>query len=321
MSEANSNSDFAPAGRNRLRRLPQRGSYDQETIYAILDAEVSDLELGAFCVAMRVKGETVAELLGFLDAIRERLPPVPRAQVPTVVLPCYNGARRLPALTPLLALLLARQGMRVLIHGQQSAPQRVTSYAVLQTLSQRHPRLPIAFCSDAADVPDHAGVVWLDTATLLPGLQRLLDARLVIGLRNSGHSVVKLLNPAGAQAILVTSYTHPDYRDAMVAALREAGQRAMLLRGTEGEPVANPRRMPALEWVEGGHVTLLEPQQPGSLPSVPKLPDSSPQATADGIAAMLSGEFPIPSPIVRQAELVHAQCLSQTFSATPEFCP
>ncbi len=40
MSEANSNSDFAPAGRNRLRRLPQRGSYDQETIYAILDAEV-----------------------------------------------------------------------------------------------------------------------------------------------------------------------------------------------------------------------------------------------------------------------------------------
>ncbi len=31
---------FAPTERNRLRRLPQRGSYDRETIYAILDAEI-----------------------------------------------------------------------------------------------------------------------------------------------------------------------------------------------------------------------------------------------------------------------------------------
>ena len=50
-------------------------------------------------------------MAGFLDATHARLNRVPTGQVPTVVLPSYNGARKLPVLTPLLALLLAREGV------------------------------------------------------------------------------------------------------------------------------------------------------------------------------------------------------------------
>ena len=72
----------------------------------VLDGQVTDLELGAFAIAMRIKGESTDELAGFLEAVTERCLPL-RAPGPAVVLPSYNGARKLPNLTPLLALMRA----------------------------------------------------------------------------------------------------------------------------------------------------------------------------------------------------------------------
>jgi len=86
----------------------------------VLDGSVSDLEIGAFCLAMRIKGETAAEMAGFLDATEARLSAFPASDRPLVVLPSYNGARKLPVLTPLLALLLAREGLPVLLHGMRT---------------------------------------------------------------------------------------------------------------------------------------------------------------------------------------------------------
>ena len=77
----------------------------------VLDGQVDPLALGAFCAAMRIKGETPEEMAGFLDATEARLHKLPNAGVPTVVLPSYNGARKLPVLTPLLGLLLAQRGV------------------------------------------------------------------------------------------------------------------------------------------------------------------------------------------------------------------
>src|SRR5512134_2045085 len=65
----------------------------------VLDGAVTDLEVGAFCLAMRVKGETPEEMAGFLDATYARLDKVPECGRPLVVLPSYNGARKLPVLT------------------------------------------------------------------------------------------------------------------------------------------------------------------------------------------------------------------------------
>jgi len=73
----------------------------------VLDRTVTDLEVGGFCLAMRIKGETPEEMAGFLDATYQRMQRFPASDRPVVVLPSYNGARKLPVLTPLLALLLA----------------------------------------------------------------------------------------------------------------------------------------------------------------------------------------------------------------------
>ena len=101
----------------------------------VLDGEVTDFEIGAFCVAMRIKGETPLEMAGFLDATHARLQKIPVQGRTAVVLPSYNGARKLPVLTPLLALLLAREGLPVIVHGTPTESTRVSAQNVLLALS------------------------------------------------------------------------------------------------------------------------------------------------------------------------------------------
>ncbi|WP_101048722.1 DNA-binding protein YbiB [Macromonas nakdongensis] len=273
----------------------------------LLDGQVPDLALGAFCIAMRVKGETPEELAGFLDAIHARLVPLPAGDVPTVVLPSYNGARKLPVLTPLLALSLARHGLRVLLHGQTQDPGRVTSHQVLRAVAAELPPGQLAFPDTLAQTGQTAGVYALTTAGLLPGLQRLLDARRVIGLRNPAHSLVKLLNPCAPPSLLVSSYTHPEYLHSMSALFRLTGQHALLLRGTEGEPVADARRTPQMDLFAHGRGHTVQATQAGPLTQLPTLPPGHDvAATAAYTLAVLRGQVALPTPIALQVQQVLA---------------
>ena len=119
-------------GRDGARSLSRAQAAD--LFGQLLDGSVTDLEVGAFCLAMRIKGETAAEMAGFLDAIYLRLNRIPAAALPVVVIPSYNGARKLPVLTPLLALLVARAGLPVLVHGVATESTRVFTSSVLQAL-------------------------------------------------------------------------------------------------------------------------------------------------------------------------------------------
>src|SRR5215212_4423502 len=107
----------------------------QSLFSAMLAGEVADLQLGAILIALRVKGESLEELAGFAEACEASYAhlSIRDAQVP-IVIPSYNGARKLPNLVPLLALLLAREGIPVLVHGVSSDPGRVTSREVLHAM-------------------------------------------------------------------------------------------------------------------------------------------------------------------------------------------
>ena len=271
----------------------------------VLDGQASELEVGAFCMAMRVKGETPQELAGFCDAAGARMARVPATQRPVVVLPSYNGARRLPVLTPLLALLVAREGLPVLVHGHASEDTRVSTRAVLEHLSLT--------ASPALGALAEASVTYVDTQALLPGLARLLDVRRAIGVRGSAHSVVKLLAPCAGPSLLVTSYTHPEFRDAMRETLCLTGARALLLRGTEGEPVADPRRAVAMTAVRDGQAADVQAAQAGTVTSIPELPACEAASTAQWTARVLAGAEPVPAPIAAQL----AQVLDLAATACP----
>ena len=259
----------------------------------LLDGAVSDLEIGAFCLAMRVKGETPEEMAGFLDATAPRLHTLPKGDKTVVVIPSYNGARKIPVLTPLLALLLGRAGHPVMIHGTPTENSRVFTAEVLAQLGI-HARSTFA--------PLAAGeVAFYPTAGLSTGLQRLLEVRRVVNLRNSAHSLVKLMNPCAGPSLLVTSYTHPEYAHSMAATLQLVQANALLLRGTEGEAVADPRRMPKMQGFIAGENVFSQEAQSGSLSSLPALPaDIDAPGTADYIRAVMDGAQPVPTPIAQQ---------------------
>jgi anthranilate phosphoribosyltransferase len=283
-------------GRGKQGARPLDRAQAADLFGQILDGEVSDLEIGAFCIAMRVKGETPEEMCGFLDAAHARLRRVHAASGRTVaVLPSYNGARRLPVLTPLLAGLLARQGLPVLIHGTSTESSRVFVRDVLHALDIQ--------AADQAPVLRDGQVAFVPTEVLSPGLKRLLDARRQIGLRNSAHSLVKLMNPVDGPAVIVSSYTHPEYAVSMAAVFEMMGATALLLRGTEGEVVADARRLPQMDgFVRGARVTLQEGRK-GTLTELPDLPkEVDADTTAAYIRDVLHGRKPIPESMGLQVE-------------------
>ena len=270
----------------------------------VLDGAVSDLAIGAFCLSMRIKGETPDELLGFIDAAEARMDPKATPHQaslkPVMVIPSYNGARKLPVLVPLLAALLAREGCAVLVHGIESK-----SGAAINSSSNAAHRVTSAEVMALLDLP--SAVQFVSIAELSPALKNLLDVRQVVGLRNSAHSVVKLINPyrafANSRSVLVTSYTHPEYAISMNATLAGLGATALLLRGTEGEAVADPRRTPLMTGLRAGAAVVLQEMQHGSLDLLPALPATTDAAmTARYIQSVLAGTEPVPAPIALQVQ-------------------
>ena len=294
----------------------------------VLDGAVTDLEIGGFCLAMRIKGETPQEMAGFLDATHQRLnlvpysanvpsppsspassppsSPVPGAPGeralsvshparPVIVIPSYNGARKLPVLTPLLALLLARAGLPVLLHGTATESTRVYTSKVLLALGI-HAKSAITNIANGE-------IAFAPTEILCAGLQRLLDVRRVVGLRNPAHSVVKLMNPCAGRSLIVSSYTHPEYAISMAATFELMQSNALLLRGTEGEAVADPRRMPQMDGFVAGRRVVLQEAQTGTLASLPDLPkEFDAESTAAYIRQVVAGTNPVPPSIARQVE-------------------
>ena len=280
-------------GKDGARALPRAQAAD--LFGQVLDGTVTDLEIGGFCLAMRIKGETPDEMAGFLDATHARLPKLPAGDRPVVVIPSYNGARKLPVLTPLLALLLAREGLPVLVHGTATDTRRVFASEVLEVLD-------IPAYSAIKTIPNGT-VAMVPTELLCAGLKRLLDVRRAVGLRNPAHSLVKLMNPVAGPSLVLSSYTHPEYAVSMAATLELTHTNALLLRGTEGEAVADARRTPQIDTFVRGIRTQVQAQQAGPLAALPELPkEIDAISTAAYIRAVLAGQQPVPAPIATQVE-------------------
>ncbi len=281
---------------------------DALTVYtAMLEGRLSDLELGAFLIGMRIKGESVSEIAGFLDAAEASFAPLqaPDGEFAPVVIPSYNGSRQMPNLTPLLALLLAREGVPVLIHGVTTDPGRVTTAEILGELGVA----PATTAEAAAAAFAARQPAFMPIAALAPKLDRLLQLRRVLGLRNSTHTLVKIMQPFAQPALRLVSYTHPEYLTMLTEYFSTAAPAArgdvFLMRGTEGETVANAKRANAVTWFHANRPTqLIERQEP--VDEMPPLPASSDAAvTAAWIREALDGRQPVPAPIAEQV----AQCV------------
>jgi anthranilate phosphoribosyltransferase len=282
---------------------------DTHALYAaMLDGRVDDLELGAILLAYRVKGESADELAAMLAAAHASFSPVrvKHGAYQAVSIPSYNGARKQPNLVPLLAQLLAREGVPVLVHGVTEDPGRVTSAEIFSHLNvspaQTHDEIEANLASQR--------VAFAPIQTLAPKLARLLSLRRRMGVRNSTHTLVKILQPFAPAGLRLVNYTHPPYRESLtqlfVSHPDAAIGGALLARGTEGEAVADTRRQVQIDWLHDG-VCETRVAAERSSPDAPEveLPEGrDAPTTAAWIDAVLRGDAPVPVAITRQVELI-----------------
>lgn len=304
-------SDFDPGpylkeiarGRHGARDLTREQA---STLFeAVFAGRVEALALGALLIAWRIKGETAAELAGMMDALR---PHVAAVRLPTrralpIVIPTYNGARKLPNLVPLLALLVAREGVPVLLHGVAHEPNRVCTFDILARLGHA----PASSVVQAENDVERTGLAAMPAAVLSPALAKLLDARLVTGVRNSGHTLAKLALPSNLapdQAFRLIAVTHPDFLALMREHFAGAPGHAFLMRGVEGEPVVRLHAPQPIEQIDpkGALVTRLLRDC-----EAPALPSRDAPATAAWTRDVLDGRIAVPEAVAQQARLLVEQ--------------
>ena len=267
----------------------------------MLDGRVPDMELGALLIALRIKGESCEELLGFHEALQARTACIPVPEGPRLVLlPALNGARKLANLMPLVALLLARRGVPVLIHGRHDFDTRVDSFGLLQALGLRQAQ----DLTEVAPALQSGRMAVAPLGLLCPGLDALMALRPRLGVRNSAHIMAKLLDPAPGRSLRVVAVTHPEYLDSMSEALpllcRDSGGQALLMRACEGEAHAHLRRK---AWMRRfGPDGSTELQTGDDDLAQPLLEQAGIEENAALIQDILSGRLPLPARIAEQVQ-------------------
>jgi anthranilate phosphoribosyltransferase len=266
---------------------------------AMLDGGVPDLELGAILTGLRMKGESTAELLGLYGAVTERLYSLraPAGRLRPLAIPAYGGARTEHNLLPLLGLLLRRLGVPVLFHGTLEGSGRVACVYILREFGI----LPSATLAQAQRALDEELLTYVPIAALCPGLASVLALRHRLGVRNTAHTVVKLIEPFEGRGVRVSSASANQQLGRLAAFFAATGLPGLLLRSTEGEPFADPRRRPRIEWFDQGERRVLFEEEAGPVKPVAGLPASvDAHATAAWTRQALEGVAPIPHPLVNQ---------------------
>ncbi len=262
-------------GPGRSRALTRAEAADAMTI--LLHGEADPLQIGAFLMLLRYRGEDPQEIAGLVEGAR----PSTRIADAAVDLdwPSYGAGRSRGAPWFLLsALALAGAGFRVLMHGTNEFSRAMSVTQGLAALG-----LTPCHSADAArQALRRGGFAYVPIEVLSPPLAALLGLRKLLGLRSPMNTVARLLDPADAPAG-VDGVFHPPYIETHLAVAALLGRdRLLVLKGGGGEAERNPKRpMTAYVWVQG------EGRSERSLPELDMTP-AGPQEP--GLAALWRGE-------------------------------
>jgi anthranilate phosphoribosyltransferase len=264
----------------------------------VLDAGLPDLELGALLVALRSRPLVLAEWMGFHQALTERVHrlKVPEAGLRPLVMGSQPAPPDEPNLLPLLALLLARFGVPVLIHGNLHGDGRVLCAHVFRALDIP----PCATLAQAQKALDRERLAFVPTGLLAPGVAGLLALRARLGAGNFGHALARLIDPFPGESCRVLGVSEARLED-MRELLRACRAEALLLAESGGDAIANPWRRPRIEHLRDGEARVLFEAEAGSQRGLPGLPPGGDApATAAWTRQALAGEVPLPVPILNE---------------------
>jgi len=214
----------------------------REVMAEILSGGATDAQIGAFLVALHMKGETVEEIVGFAQAIRAAATPLQTedgraldlsgTERDALVDTCGTGGDTSGTfnISTATALVAAGAGVKVAKHGNRSVTSKCGSADVMEALGVKIDLPP----SRAAECLEKTGIAFLYAPALHSAMKYVQPARRELRLRTVFNLLGPLTNPAHASAQVVGVYS-ADLVEKLAEALSELGlRRALVVHGRDG---------------------------------------------------------------------------------------
>ena len=209
---------------------------------AIMSGAATNAQIAAFLTALRMKGETVEELIGFAQVMRETVVKVrPRAgdvvgatgtDREMLIDTCGTGgdASGTFNVSTATAFVVAGAGLRVAKHGNRSVSSLCGSADVVETLGIDIELSP----AQVASCIDEVGIGFLYAPLLHTAMKHVMATRREMGVRTVFNMLGPLTNPAGANAQVIGVYA-ASLTDPLARVLAELGTlRAFVVHGADG---------------------------------------------------------------------------------------
>jgi anthranilate phosphoribosyltransferase len=223
--------------RRHLTRIEAAAAMD-----AIMSGAATNAQIAAFLTALRMKGETVEELIGFARVMRQKAVKV-RARAADVVAQtgtdremlidtCGTGgdASGTFNVSTATAFVVAGTGLKVAKHGNRSVSSLCGSADVVETLGINIELGP----SQVARCVDEVGIGFLYAPLLHTAMKYVMATRREMGIRTVFNMLGPLTNPAGANAQVIGVYSDA-LCEPLARVLAELGTiRAFVVHGADG---------------------------------------------------------------------------------------
>ena len=223
--------------RRDLSRIEAAGAME-----AIMSGAATNAQIAAFLTALRMKGETVEELIGFAQVMRQKVVKVrPRAgdmvgatgtDREMLIDTCGTGGDATGTfnVSTATAFVVAGAGLRVAKHGNRSVSSLCGSADVVETLGIDIELSP----AQVASCIDEVGIGFLYAPLLHTAMKHVMAARREMGVRTVFNMLGPLTNPAGANAQVIGVYAAA-LADPLARVLAELGTlRAFVVHGADG---------------------------------------------------------------------------------------
>ncbi len=217
------------------RDLSQEGARD--VMRSIMDGEATPGQIGAFLVALRIKGETADEIAGCAEAMREHVLVVRPVRTDLVDTAGTGGdGARTFNISTAAALVAAAAGAGVAKHGNRAVSSSSGSADVLEALGFNLELSPETIARSI----DELGFGFLFAPTHHPAMRHAAPVRRELATRTVFNVLGPLTNPAGARAQVVGVYA-PELVPTIAEVLARLGaERAFVVHGAAGVDELSP---------------------------------------------------------------------------------
>jgi anthranilate phosphoribosyltransferase len=198
----------------------------------VIFGDIPDAQIAAFLVALRMKGETAAEVAGLAATMRDNAVPV-KPTATDLVDTCGTGGDGTGTanISTTAAFVVAGAGLPVAKHGNRALSSTSGSADVLEVLG-----VPLDISAEqVARCIDEAGIGFMFAAAFHPAMAKVMPVRRALGIRTAFNILGPLTNPARPSYQLV-GVGHPDLAELLAHSLAALGVRKALVVAGAGGP-------------------------------------------------------------------------------------